>query len=256
MNTGRSQTIAELQHRTARRYPGKRAIACGGVAWTYSEFDALCSRLAAGLHENGIAKGAHVAVLSRNSHAFAALRFALARLGAVLVPINFMLKAEEIAYILRHAGARTLAVDEGLAELGRSAARLDTKVTQFIGLPGETSAEPQGSGLLGFAKLAATTSEAPTVELSGGDVAQIVYTSGTESLPKGAIIGGRGPDARDAGLSPTRHAQHRDARLVEGDEGRVRVHVEPARGLHARRGLRVVANEHDVGQRALHARLG
>jgi fatty-acyl-CoA synthase len=188
VNTGRSQTIAELLHRTARRYPGKRAIACGGVAWTYSEFDALCSRLAAGLHENGIAKGAHVAVLSRNSHAFAALRFALARLGAVLVPINFMLKAEEIAYILRHAGARTLAVDEGLAELGRSAARLDTKVTQFIGLPGETSAEPQGSGLLGFAKLAATTSEAPTVELSGGDVAQIVYTSGTESLPKGAML--------------------------------------------------------------------
>ncbi|HTT13396.1 MAG TPA: acyl-CoA synthetase [Burkholderiaceae bacterium] len=186
--TGRSQTVAELLHRSARRYPDKRAIACGNVAWTYAEFDALCSRLAAGLHANGIAKGAQVAVLARNSHAFAALRFALARLGAVLVPINFMLKAEEIAYILRHAGARTLAVDEGLSELGHAAAGLDTRVERFVALPGETSPEPRGSGMLSFATLAATAAEPPAVELAGSDLLQIVYTSGTESLPKGAML--------------------------------------------------------------------
>ncbi len=138
------------------------------MAWTYAEFDALCSRLAAGLHANGIAKGTHVAVLSRNSHAFAALRFALARLGAVLVPINFMLKAEEVAYILRHAGVRTLAVDAGLAELGRAAAKLDTQVTRFIALPGETYPSPsrQGDAMLSFATLAASTSAPPAVERS------------------------------------------------------------------------------------------
>jgi fatty-acyl-CoA synthase len=186
--TGKSQTLAGLLHRTARRYPGKRAIACGGVAWTYAEFDVLCSRLATGLHANGIAKGAHVAVLARNSHAFAALRFALARLGAVLVPINFMLKADEIAYILRHAGVRTLTVDEELAELGGAAVRLDTRVNRFIALPGESSPEPQGSAMLSFATLAATDAAPPAVELTGGDLAQIVYTSGTESLPKGAML--------------------------------------------------------------------
>lgn len=194
--TARSHTLADLLRRTARRYPDKRAIVCGEVAWTYAEFDALCSRLAAGLHANGIAQGAHVAVLSRNSHAFAALRFALARLGAVLVPINFMLKAEEVAYILRHAGVRTLAVDGGLAELGRAAARLDTQVAQFIALPGENSPEPvrddgtasQDGAMLGFAALAATAAEPPEIELAGSAAAQIVYTSGTESLPKGAML--------------------------------------------------------------------
>ena len=69
-----------------------------------------------------------MAVLARNSHGFAALRFALARMGAVMVPINFMLKADEVAYILRHAGAETLATDSGLAELAKQASKLETQV--------------------------------------------------------------------------------------------------------------------------------
>ena len=186
--TGRSQTLADLLHRTARRVPTKLAIACGSVRWTYAEFDALVKRLAAGMHGQGIGKGTHVAVLSRNSHAFAAMRFALARLGAVLVPINFMLKPDEVAYILRHADARTLAVDAGLAELGRAAAALDTGVEHFIGLPGETSPEPQGEAMSSFAALAATTAAPPVVDIASADLAQIVYTSGTESAPKGAML--------------------------------------------------------------------
>lgn len=186
--TRTSQTLAELLHRTARRDPRKHAVVCGDVTWTYAEFDALCSRLAGGLHAHGVAKGTKVGVLARNSHAFAALRFALARLGAVLVPINFMLKADEVAFILRHAGVHTLAVDAGLAELGRAAAALGTQVAQLVGLPGEASPEPQAADLLGFAALASAASQPPAVELAGGDLAQIVYTSGTESLPKGAML--------------------------------------------------------------------
>ena len=107
----RRQTLADLLHRTAKRFPNKTAIICGDTAWSYATFDAMCDRLAAGLVSRGVVKGTRVAILARNSHAFAALRFALARLGAVLVPINFMLKAEEAAFILRHAGAEMLATD-------------------------------------------------------------------------------------------------------------------------------------------------
>ena len=113
----RRQTLADLLHRSAKRFPNKTAIICGDTAWTYATFDAVCNRLATGLAARGVGKGTRVAILSRNSHAFAALRFALARLGAVLVPINFMLKAEEAAFILRHAGAEMLATDSGLAEV-------------------------------------------------------------------------------------------------------------------------------------------
>ena len=88
-------------------------------------------------HQRGIVKGERVAVLARNSHAFAALRFALARLGAVMVPVNFMLNADEAAYILRHAGARLLATDSGLLGLARDAAARDTQVAQLLWLPSE-----------------------------------------------------------------------------------------------------------------------
>jgi fatty-acyl-CoA synthase len=183
----RRQTLADLLQRSAARTPHKLAIACGDVRWTYAEFDALCSRVAAGLHERGVGKGSRVAVLARNSHAFAALRFALARLGAVLVPINFMLKAGEAAYILRHAGAEMLATDSGLAELARAAAAQDTAVRQLVWLPSEEPSAP-ADGMLSFDALAASRAPLPDVALSGEDLLQIVYTSGTESSPKGAML--------------------------------------------------------------------
>ena len=185
--TLRRHPLGDLLHRSAARSPHKLAIACGAVRWTYREFDSLCDRLAAGLAGQGIAHGDRVAILARNSHAFAALRFALARLGAVLVPINFMLKAEEAAYILRHAGARMLATDSGLAPLAQAAAALDTDVRQLLWLPAEEASEPV-PGMLHFDTPAACTGPLPDVVLNGSDLAQIVYTSGTESLPKGAML--------------------------------------------------------------------
>ena len=183
----RRQTIADALRRTALRLPARTAIVCGGTKWTYAEFDALVSRLAAGLAGMGVAQGDKVAVLARNSHGFAALRFALARRGAVMVPINFMLKADEVAYILRHAGARTLATDSGLAALARDAAALDTQVAQYLWLPSEDPSEPV-AGMHTFDDLAACADPLPDVTLGSFDLAQIVYTSGTESTPKGAML--------------------------------------------------------------------
>ena len=181
------QTLTDLLRRSAKRVPSKLAIVCGDTRWSYREFDAVCERVAAALAERGIVKGSRVAVLARNSHAFAALRFALARLGAVLVPINFMLKPEEAAYILRHAGATMLATDSALAALARAAAALDTAVRDFVWLPSEEPSEPV-AGMTPFGALASSTAVLPDVALCGSDLAQIVYTSGTESLPKGAML--------------------------------------------------------------------
>ncbi|MBI5276149.1 MAG: acyl-CoA synthetase [Burkholderiales bacterium] len=180
------QTLGDLLRRTARRHPGKLAIRCGQVDWSYSEFDAICNRVAAGLAANGVQPGDRVAMLARNSHAFAAMRFALARLGAVLVPINFMLNAEEVRFILEHSGARLLCVDSGLTALGREASK-GTAASKLLWLPSEDESSPE-PGLLRFEDLLKHGDMPPARELAGSMLAQVVYTSGTESRPKGAML--------------------------------------------------------------------
>lgn len=184
----RRQSLADLLRRSARRWPDKPAIVCGSTQWTFAEFDALCTRLAAGLAARGVSPGDRVAVLARNSHGFAALRFALARLGAVLVPINFMLQPAEVAFILRHAGATVLATDSAMAAVARAAAEQQTQVRAFVWLPSEGPSEP----IAGMVPFDALLRDGEGVDIgpgpAAGDLLQIVYTSGTESAPKGAML--------------------------------------------------------------------
>ena len=181
-------TLADTLRRSASRHPHRTAIVCGDTSWSYAQFHDVCQRLAGGLAaQAGVGRHDRVAILARNSHAFAALRFAVAQLGAVLVPINFMLKANEVAYILRHAGTRVLVTDSGLAELARSAAAHDKQVERFIWLPGEDDGESPAD-MLSFDALIDCGARLEDVYATANDVAQIVYTSGTESLPKGAML--------------------------------------------------------------------
>ncbi len=180
------QTLGDLLRRTAQRDPHKLAIRCGNTDWTYREFDDVCNRFAAGLASQGVGLGDRVAVLARNSHGFAALRFAVARLGAVLVPINFMLSSGEANFILEHSGAKLLCTDSGLADLARSAAK-GTEAQQLVWLPGEDASEP-APDMMAFDALCTTGQAVPDVALTGSMLAQIIYTSGTESRPKGAML--------------------------------------------------------------------
>jgi fatty-acyl-CoA synthase len=182
----RRQNIADLLRRSAARYPNRVAIVCARTYWTYAQFSALCDRLAAGLAAVGIAPSDRVAVLARNSHAFAALRFAVARLGAVLVPVNFMLNAQEARYILQHSGARLLATDSELTSIAHSAVA-DTSIEQSLWLPSEQFSSPE-PGMLNFNEIAQCDDAPLDVDVGSGDIAQIVYTSGTESLPKGVVL--------------------------------------------------------------------
>jgi fatty-acyl-CoA synthase len=180
-------TLGDLLRRTAARTPRKMAIHCGCVRWTYAEFDTICNRLARGLHDSGVAFGDRVAILARNSHAYAAVRFALARLGAVLVPVNFMLKEHEAAYILRHSGAILLYTDPELEQLAHGAAAADTSVRQIAVMPDEDGTQGSGASLR-FEELLSSSDVAVETDVRGDSLAQIVYTSGTESLPKGVML--------------------------------------------------------------------
>ncbi len=183
----RRQTLGDTLRRSAERVPGRLGLACGAIRWTYAELHAVSQRLAAGLAARGIGRGDKVAVLARNSHGFVALRYALMRLGAVMVPINFMLSADDVAFILNHSGARMLASDSGMAEVARKAAALAPHVSEFVWLPSEEESAPV-EGATNVLALIEAGGEPPAEGPESFDVAQIVYTSGTESRPKGVQL--------------------------------------------------------------------
>ena len=185
--TARQHGIGDLLRRTAGRVPDKTAIICGDTTWTYAEFEAICVRLGRGLHGMGIAKGDRVAVLSRNSHGFAALRYAAAKIGVILVPINFMLNPDEIRFILANSGARMLAVGPDFIDVAKTASSQGCAVETLMWLPGEEPAIPP-SDMLTFEQLLKDDGPVSDAAVNGSDPAQIIYTSGTESLPKGAVL--------------------------------------------------------------------
>src|SRR6201996_8933616 len=183
----REHSIGDLLRRSARRHPDKTAVICGEVSWSFAEMDTICNRLGRGLLGLGIARGDRVAVLSRNSHAFAAWQFAVARIGAVLVPINFMLKPEEISFILVNSGARLLGVGPDLVEAARAATAIESSVEHLVWLPGEDASSPPPS-MTSFDGLLDDDAADLDAAVDSREPAQIIYTSGTESLPKGAIL--------------------------------------------------------------------
>ena len=77
----RSQSLSAMLNRAAERHGEKTAIICGNLSWSYAAFRREVDRLAAGLRSLGLAPGDRIAVLARNSHAFIALRFAIAQIG-------------------------------------------------------------------------------------------------------------------------------------------------------------------------------
>ncbi|QKR99888.1 long-chain-fatty-acid--CoA ligase [Sphingomonas sp. CL5.1] len=183
VDQARHQSLSTLLRRSAARHGNKPAIICGEISWSYLMFDDIVDALGRGLIDRGIAKGDRVAILARNSHVFAALRFAVARIGAVLVPINFMLTAEEVRYVLDHSGARLLFVDRTTKALGLDART--AAVEAIFGIAGEGIAPPDG---IPSWDTLCRPGPIPDEVVSADDLLQIIYTSGTESRPKGAML--------------------------------------------------------------------
>src|SRR4051794_36197259 len=99
----RQQSVGDLLRRSARRYPNKTAVVASGRRVSYAAFDESVNRCAHSMYDLGLHKGDRLALLSHNCWQFTVLAFATARVGVVLVPVNFMLTAQEVAFILDHA---------------------------------------------------------------------------------------------------------------------------------------------------------
>ena len=97
--------------RSAVRSPQQTAIRFQDRTLSYAEFDSLANQAARLLLESGISRGDSVAIFAVNSPEYAAVFFACARIGAVLVPINLLFTAEEVDYVLEKTRVKALLLD-------------------------------------------------------------------------------------------------------------------------------------------------
>ena len=186
MTTAQTQSLSVMLRRSAARHGTKPALVFREQRWSYAEFDVIVDELAAGLDDLGVVKGDRIAILARNSHSFLAIRFAVARIGAVLVPINVMLGAADIAYILEHSGARFMFVDAGLVDLARTASsEVPTTIESTFLVESSDGDSPAGLRRWTDLCIAGATIDD---RAEADDLLQIIYTSGTESRPKGAML--------------------------------------------------------------------
>lgn len=164
-----SEIFDWLSHR-ALALPGAEAVVSDGQSITYSELDTRATNVASGLRESGVRDGDRVAVLSPNSVELVELIHALPRLGAVLVPLNLRLTAEELAWQLKDAGVARLLTH-------RQSQPMATAAAAAAGI-----AAPLVMPVEGSAPLDAVSVHEPS------DPHSIIYTSGTTGRPKGAVL--------------------------------------------------------------------
>ncbi len=165
--------------------PLKEAVVDGERRLTYRQLNRRVNRLSWALKGLGLAKGDRLAMLSLNRLEFVEVIMAAAKLGLILVPLNWRLTAAELAYILTDSGARTLIFDPELERLaGEITASVDFDNRVVLGSKACLNAQP-------YEPLLAEQSEAEPepdqpVDLDTPHI--IMYTAGTTGRPKGAVL--------------------------------------------------------------------
>ncbi|MEN3300679.1 fatty acyl-CoA synthetase [Pseudonocardia sp.] len=178
----RRQSIGSLLARTAKKHGGKLAIVHRDTRRTFAELDSDANRVANALSARGVGRGQRVAIFSHNSYEFVVAYFALARIGAISVPVNFNFTPGEVRYALEDSGASAAIVEEALI-VTFEAAEVPVATGIVVGV---------AAGWTGFADLLAHPDDTePDVETGDDDPVQLLYTSGTTSAPKGAIMTSR-----------------------------------------------------------------
>jgi len=177
----RSSTVDGILRRSARAFPERVALRFQDREWTYAALDAAVSRAAAHLLSLGLEKGDRVAAFGKNSDAYLIGFIGCARAGLVHVPLNYNLTGSELSYLLGQSGSRAVLVDPALAT-----ALDDVDGEAARGVEHRVPLRDTADSLLA----AASSGAVPQVEVEvvDTDLAQFLYTSGTTSRPKAAMM--------------------------------------------------------------------
>jgi fatty-acyl-CoA synthase len=176
-------TPLEFARRTRRLYPEREALVAGELRLTYEQFFQRCDRWSAALSSIGVRQGDRVAYISPNTHSMLEFFYAVPQLGAICVPLNYRLTADDFRYLINHSGARVVCVHSDYLDAVDSIRSDLPDVSAFVTL------DTTRPGWLDYETLLAESAgefEAP--DIGESDLLSINYTSGTTSRPKGVMI--------------------------------------------------------------------
>ena len=176
-------TPLDFARRARKLYSERVAVIDGEARWTYAQFLDRCDRWSSALQQLGVRPGDRVAYLAPNTHAQLESFYAVPQIGAVLVPLNYRLTADDFVYLINHSGARVVCAHADYL------AAIDGIRTQLPGVEHFVALEGERAGWLDYEALIDEGSgEFNRPEISESDLLTINYTSGTTSRPKGVMI--------------------------------------------------------------------
>ena len=177
--------LTQSLHRAVQINPEGLAIVYGERRRSWRQFGDAVARAAAMLRAAGVVAETKVAIVSANSERFVECLYAVPWVGGVLVPINFRLQIDEIAYIVEHADVEVVLFEEAFApvvdELRRRSPRLRTCFVMDV-------AQSALDGAVDYGAAAANAPPCGDEQRGGDDLAAIFYTGGTTGVPKGVMI--------------------------------------------------------------------
>ncbi|MFL6516207.1 MAG: long-chain-fatty-acid--CoA ligase [Chthoniobacterales bacterium] len=176
-------TPLEFARRTRKLYSEREAVVDGDLRLTYEQFFERCDAWSSALQAVGVKPGDRVAYIAPNTHAQLESFYAVPQIGAILVPINYRLTAEDFAYLINHSGATIVCAHSDYLEQVESIRSQIPNVSVFIALEGAMS------GWLDYETMVAESSrDFHPPPINENDLISINYTSGTTSRPKGVMM--------------------------------------------------------------------
>src|SRR5438445_10488534 len=178
-------TPLEFARRARKLYGDREGVVDGDLRLTYEEFFQRCDRWSSALQAMGVKQGDRVAYIAPNTHTELESFYAVPQIGAVLVPINYRLTADDFVYIASHAGAKVLCVHPDYLDAVDGIRGQLGEVEQFVSLG-------SAGGRKGWkeyeALLATSGSTFDRPDIAETDLLSLNYTSGTTARPKGVMI--------------------------------------------------------------------
>jgi long-chain acyl-CoA synthetase len=198
--------LAQALEASAKVYPRHTALLYGRKKVTYKELDGLSDNLAAGLIRLGLEKGQRVALLLFNRPEFVISYFGILKAGLAIVPINTMLKADEIKYMLQDAAVRGIVTSTSFLDMAIEL-RLGVDCLKHIIL---LSSQPVPDTVDFFNLIKEPAFATRIKDTAQDDTAVIMYTSGTTGHPKGAMLTHRNLISNASSSAKAIRISHRD----------------------------------------------